>query len=397
VSRRPPHQEFELAPEVVDFSDAYHELRPFMKEAVAAIGRGLGDDKLGFIQLHYDINGYPEESVNLYAHADAFTEESWRKSIHSGGKYFKSKVLSRIYRGVVGGTQRMISVDDETIDLPQERFEYEFPNWPGFDLFDVHLRKCLTSVLSDVLVEGEKNGSVTWRRGPLWRKHIVLASYRDLDDKTATFASSTELNGITFLEFARPEPLLRKPPRPYRLQSMKDRWEQDISLADRAAPTVQPEGVDETQAINQWSEVVENANPSADARTLINGFVRHYREVRIHGAFDSLMLEWGSSRPMVLKGFVDIRRGRPPEWGEEKQRWIGVTRQINAGKDDDNTGLYAFFYFGPAACDEPSGTIEIEGTVSLERELERFYKTPFVANLVSQTPERFAVFADGTG
>src|SRR5262249_22229744 len=153
--------------------------------------------------------------------------------------------------------------------------------------------------------------------------------------------------------------------RPYRLQSMKDRWHEDTALAGQAAPIVQPEGVDETRAADQWSQVAGNAGPSADARTLLDGFVRHYRGGRIRGAYDSLMLEWGSSRPMLLRGFVDIRRGRSPKWGEENQRWIGVTRQIDAGRDDDNTALCAYFYFGPVAGDEPSGTIEIEGKASL--------------------------------
>jgi hypothetical protein len=366
---------------------------------LGVIRSSLGRAKPGFLQLHYATNGYPTEAVSLYPHKDPFNNESWRKSIHCGGAYFQSEVLAQIYRGIVNGTPRLISVDGESIDVPQDRFNHDFPNWAGFDLFHIHVRKTLIFVLGDVLMEAEKDRSITWRRGLLRQvpKNVVIASHKDLEDKNARLATSTERNGFTFHEFAQSKPVFAKPSRHYLLQSMEDRWHEDITLAKNSPPSVQSGDIDETEAISQWSDVLGSTESFANARTLIDAFVRHYREVRIQGAFDSLMLEWGSSRPMLLQGFVDIRHGKQPQWGPYERRWIGVTRQINAGRDDDNTALCVYFYFGPVTGNEPSGTIEIEETATLDLELERFFKTPYVEDLVAQTPESVSVFAGEVG
>lgn len=400
VSRTPPTGEFQRTPDAVDFSDVYAELRPMVEKAVGTIATHLGEDQLGFLQIHYaDTLFYPEVSVDLYPHAEAFTEKSWRQSIHRGGQYLKSEAISRMYCAMIEGTPQLITYEGEAIDLPQDRFEYDFPNWAGFDIFHSHLRKCLMCVLSDVLGDAQAKESIRWHASFNGNDymHVVLACYSDVEDKKAPLTRTTDVNGITFHEFAGPTRMLNKPLRPYRLQSMKDRWQENIALAETAVPKAQPDRGIKDEVIGHWSEVIGKANPSADAKMLIEDFVRSYREVRIPGTRDSLMLEWGSTQPLLLDGFTDLRQSGPPKWGNSEQRWIGLTRQIEAGREDDNTALCAFFYFGTATGDEPSGTIEFAGVDSIDREMQRFYKTPFVADLLSKQAESVSVFVSEVG
>ncbi|QDT33125.1 hypothetical protein [Thalassoglobus polymorphus] len=400
VSRTPPIEEFKPAPDVIAFADVYGELRPIVEKAVETIARSLGNDQIGFLQFHYaDTLFYPEVSVDLYPHVEAFTEKSWRQSIHRGGQYLASEAISRMYCAMIEGTPRLIAYEGEAIDLQQDRFEYDFPNWAGFEMFHAHLRKCLMCVLSHVLFEAQAKGSIRWRGSFNGNdhRHVVLACYSDLEDQKAPLTRITDVNGITFHEFAGTIRMLNNSLHPYRLQSMKDRWQENIALAESAVPKAQPDGGSENEVIGHWSAVIGKAHPSADAKVLIEDFVHNYREVRIPGARDSLMLEWGSIRPLLLDGFTDLRQHGRPMWGNSEQRWIGVTRQIDSGREDDNTALCAFFYFGTATGDEQSGTIEFVGVDTIDRELQRFYKAPFVADLLSKQAERISVFASEVG
>lgn len=137
-------------------------------------------------------------------------------------------------------------------------------------------------------------------------------------------------------------------------------------------------------------------SPPAAGMAVVEAFVAFCREVRVKGAADAVMLEWGASRPHRLDGFADLR-GSAPAWDDAAYQWVGLTRLVRSGKGDDDVALSAFLYFAKAKGDEPASNIEFEGTDDLEAEVGRFVKNKYVAGLLKSKPSRVNAFASEVG
>lgn len=136
-------------------------------------------------------------------------------------------------------------------------------------------------------------------------------------------------------------------------------------------------------------------SPPATGLAVVEAFVAFCRDVRVKGAEDAVMLEWGASRPL-LGGFTDLRES-DPEWDDVECQWVGLTRQVRSGREDDDTALSANLYFGKAKGDEPASNIEFEGLDDLDAHVERFLKQKYVAKLLGSKPSRVTAFASEVG
>jgi hypothetical protein len=99
------------------------------------------------------------------------------------------------------------------------------------------------------------------------------------------------------------------------------------------------------------------ASPPATAKAIVDAVVEQFRAVRVKGVRDKLQFEWGDSSPHKLTRFADIRTEEFDGWEDGRFQWVGVSRELPADEDDDDTALCTFLYFGPAGEDEPSGTV----------------------------------------
>lgn len=129
---------------------------------------------------------------------------------------------------------------------------------------------------------------------------------------------------------------------------------------------------------------------------VVEAFVQFYRDVRVEDVDDSVMMEWGSSSPHLLDGFADLREVSP-KFDETEYQWIGLTRQLQGDRGDDDTALCVFLYFGQATGDEPSSNIEFWGLDELDAQVSRFLKKAYVAELLATKPSRVTAFASGAG
>ena len=156
--------------------------------------------------------------------------------------------------------------------------------------------------------------------------------------------------------------------------------------------------VSESEAVTLFAQQMTPfiASCPATARLVLDAFVGFYRDVRVQGAGDSMMLEWGASRPHLLDEFTDLREVSP-QWDETEYQWVGLTRQIRSDQGDDDTALCVFLYFDKAAGNEPSSNIEFEGVDELESQVGRFLKKSYVAQLLAAKPSRVTAFASEVG
>ena len=136
-------------------------------------------------------------------------------------------------------------------------------------------------------------------------------------------------------------------------------------------------------------------SPPASGMAVVEAFVAFCRDVRVKDAQDAVMLEWGASRPL-LGGFTDLRES-DPKWDDAKYQWVGLTRQVRSGNEDDDTALVAGLYFGKAKGDEPASDIEFEGMDDLDAHVGRLLKQKYVARLLGSKPSRVTAFASEVG
>src|SRR3954453_2975170 len=106
-------------------------------------------------------------------------------------------------------------------------------------------------------------------------------------------------------------------------------------------------GISEAKAVAEFARRMGPfvKSPPAAGMAVVEAFVAFCRDVRVKGAEDAVMLEWGASRPHLLGGFTDLRES-DPEWDDAEYQWVGLTRQVRSGKEDDDTALSANLYFG---------------------------------------------------
>lgn len=156
--------------------------------------------------------------------------------------------------------------------------------------------------------------------------------------------------------------------------------------------------ISETEAIKEFAAMVTPmiAAPPKSGQIVLDAFLQFYRDVQITGAEDSLMLQAGASTPHCLTGFTDLRE-ISPAWEEDELQWIGLTRQVLAGREDDDSGLSIFLYFDAPDGSEETAFVELWGLGELEGESERFQQNRFVAKLLGKTPSRINGFVAEIG
>ncbi len=133
------------------------------------------------------------------------------------------------------------------------------------------------------------------------------------------------------------------------------------------------------------------------AREVVEAFARFCREVQIIDADDGVMLELCTGRPHHIDAFTDIRGGSSVDWDEISYQCLGLTRQISATNEDDDTALCVNLYFGETRGGEPAKVIEFFSMQELDARLAQFSQDETVAKLLSQAPTRVTAFACEAG
>jgi hypothetical protein len=156
--------------------------------------------------------------------------------------------------------------------------------------------------------------------------------------------------------------------------------------------------VSERVAVKRFAALMDGfiASPPGTAREIVDAVVEQFRAVRVKGVRDKLQFEWGDTSPHKLTRFADLRTEEFAGFERQRFQWVGVTRELPANEDDDDTALCAFLYFGPAGEDEPSGTI-VSRLENLDARLEKFLSDGRVTELLAQRPSRITAFASEVG
>ena len=156
--------------------------------------------------------------------------------------------------------------------------------------------------------------------------------------------------------------------------------------------------VSEQEAVRRFATLMNGFidSPPASARVVVDALVEEFRVVRVAGAQDKLQFEWGVNSPHKLVRFADLRTEELDGWEDESYQWLGVTRELGAGEDDDDTALCAFLYFGAGGEDEPSGLVACR-TANLDSRLAKFLGDAGVSGLLTRAPSRITAFASEVG
>ena len=143
--------------------------------------------------------------------------------------------------------------------------------------------------------------------------------------------------------------------------------------------------VSEQEAIARFAALMNGFidSPPASARVIVDALVEEFRAVRVEGAQNKLQFEWGANSPHKLARFADLRTEELDGWEDERYRWLGVSRELGAGEDDDDTALCAFLYFDAAGADEPSGLVACR-MANLDARLAKFLTSAGVAALLGR-------------
>lgn len=154
----------------------------------------------------------------------------------------------------------------------------------------------------------------------------------------------------------------------------------------------------EQEAIDRFAILMNGFidSPLASARVIVDALVEEFRAVRVEGAQDKLQFEWGATSPHKLDRFTDLRTEEFDGWVDERYQWIGVTREMGEGGDDDDAALCAFLYFDAAGADEPSGLVACR-LANLDARLAKFLAGAGVADLLTRIPSRITAFASEVG
>jgi len=103
--------------------------------------------------------------------------------------------------------------------------------------------------------------------------------------------------------------------------------------------------VDLETAIQQFLDTARDlqAASTLTAETVLQRVIQLYRDVRINGAAidsdgDMLLLQWGSTIPLVADKPMDLRSASDEDIAFEasEQQYIDLTRQVFAAGDDED-------------------------------------------------------------
>lgn len=156
--------------------------------------------------------------------------------------------------------------------------------------------------------------------------------------------------------------------------------------------------VSEREAVRLFAQVLTPfiESPPPAGMELFEAFARFHAEIRVRGADDSVMLEWGAMTPHLLNGFADLR-ATDFAWDKLEYQWLGLSRQLKSATGDGDTALRAFVYFGRSTGDEPSSNLEFDGLDGLEAAFQQFTQVPYVADLLGKRPSRVTAFVGSVG
>lgn len=156
----------------------------------------------------------------------------------------------------------------------------------------------------------------------------------------------------------------------------------------------------ERKAIGEFEQLVQPllAAETVDARQAVESFLTFYRETDFPEVRNSLCLEWGTSRPYRLPGFVDVRQDWPSmNLGPEELPWLHLMRVLHVGLEDSNPVLSLILYFDRHSVSSASGWLETSGRDELDSLLQRFYSNPHITQLLLQTPVSTMAFVGTAG
>ncbi len=184
-----------VVPDSFDLEDLHKELRLVISGEIQALGTRLGGQPVGFFRLDYSIEPHPC-AVDLYAYLAELDERSWQESPHLGCEYRRSDLLADGYRAIIDGSPQLILTDGRRIDLAQEKFEEQFPEWVGEIRFKEQVKNCMVNTLTECLAEAHGRSVFAWKGSAT----AVVASYEELEDETAPLKNRDVIEGITFYE-----------------------------------------------------------------------------------------------------------------------------------------------------------------------------------------------------
>ncbi|GMU80408.1 MAG: hypothetical protein AMXMBFR47_02790 [Planctomycetota bacterium] len=147
--------------------------------------------------------------------------------------------------------------------------------------------------------------------------------------------------------------------------------------------------------------------PTCDA--MIAAVLPWYRETRVKGAEldadgDMLLLQWGSTRPLILAEPTDLRGmgDDATRFDSRDLQYLNLTRQVSLTADDSDFDDVAVqmsitLGFDDATANEPGGNLWIAQPNSLDAGVTQFLSTPFVATLHQKQPRRVAISVENCG
>ncbi len=151
------------------------------------------------------------------------------------------------------------------------------------------------------------------------------------------------------------------------------------------------------------------AEPTPTAEAVLRRVIQDYRDLRIDGTLldsdgDMLLLQWGSTFPLVTENPVDLRDTLDDNiaFEESERQYINLTRQVFVTREDDefdNSGIHLSIslVYGPARGDEPSSNQWIDNPEKLKSDIETFRNVPFVKELLDEMPSRIVAIAQFCG
>ena len=375
-------------PEFIDLRRLYHTMRPLVQRGLAEVA-GVAN---GCLRFDYSVRG----DVNCYSYDGDPLDGAWH---NKPSEMFlrRAEGFDDAHDGVLYGTERFISLDGAWIELNQNEFEATYPYWVGKQLYEDHIRSCARKVLQDSLTACLNNASIPSKTH--W--NVLLHSYDD--GETAPIKQTVVTDGFTVFETDQPPPFEPvNEPLPCRVNIIRSRHSEsltDYSGIQKKLSELYKDGIDDAECTRRFavtfSQFLQTSTCTAD--DIFESFIEFYREVRTRGGDDTLMLEWGATKPLLIEEFADLRQHGDLEWGDNECEWFGMTRQVRSGREDDDTALCVYLYYETATNGSDSGMLEINGVNSVEASTEKLRNNIYVSNLLSTKPTCTVVFASSVG
>ena len=149
----------------------------------------------------------------------------------------------------------------------------------------------------------------------------------------------------------------------------------------------------ENEAVTEFAaSITPLLRPLATGKQILDACLDFYRDTRVIGTDDSMMLEFGIYQRLISKNlFYDSRRViYDCEFSTEEYPELRIARQLFADRGDDDTCLSVNISFDIKLTDsvtKMSGMYEWWGLEKTSDQVSKFVNEPFVAELLSLTPD----------